>query len=53
MMTIKELLPSVDNFIQAVISTRFIDEQDFYKAIANMCNAKANRLAGLDPQRNR
>ena len=53
MMTIKELLPSMDNFIQAVVHTRAIDEQEFYRAIADMCNAQANRLAGLDPDRNR
>ena len=48
-----DVLISVENFIDAVASTRFIDEQELYEAVAKMATARANRLAGLNPDRNR
>ena len=53
MNTIKELLPAIDNFLISLVNTRHINEQELYEAVAKMCNARANRLAGLDPDRNR
>ncbi len=53
MNTIKELLPQIDNFLISLINTRYINEKELYEAVAKMCTAHANRLAGLDPDRNR
>ena len=39
-----DVLVSVENFI---------DEQELYEAVAKMAIARKNRLAGLDPDRNR
>ena len=48
-----DVLVSVENFIDAIATTRFIDEQELYEAVAKMATARTNRLAGLDPDRNR
>ena len=48
-----DVLVSVENFIDALVNTRFIDEQELYEAVAKMATARTNRLAGLDPDRNR
>jgi hypothetical protein len=53
MIQTKDVIPSVENFLDALINTRHLDEQELYRFVARMCNARANRLAGLDPDRNR
>ena len=49
----KEMLPSIENFIDAVINTRFLDEQEMYDLVWDMAQRKVNRLRALDPLRNR
>ena len=51
--TIKELLPHIENYLIALVNTCYVDEQELFGAIATMCQLRANRLAALDPQRNR
>ena len=53
MITIKELLPHIENYLVALINTRYVDEQELFEALADMCQRRANRLAGLDPDRNK
>ena len=52
-MTIKELLPHIDNYLISIVNTHYVDEKDLYGALATMCQMRANRLAALDPDRNR
>ena len=49
----KEYLASIDNFVTAVINTRFLNEQDMWDAILAYAKAKVNRLHAIDPLRNR
>ena len=49
----KEMLPSIENFIDAVINTRFLDEQEMYDLVWDMAQRKVIRLRALDPLRNR
>ena len=53
MITIKELLPHIENYLIALVNTRYVDEQELFAAVATMCQKRANRLAALDPARNR
>ena len=53
MITVEELLPHIENYLIALVNTRFVDQQELFQAVASMCQARANRLAALDPQRNR
>ena len=53
MMQAKDVVVSVDNFIAAIISSRHVDELELYQEVAKLCNSNINRLAGLDPDRNR
>ena len=48
-----DVLVSVENFLDALVNTRHLDEQELYDAVAKMAIARTNRLAGLDPDRNR
>ena len=51
--TIKELLPHIENYLIALVNTRYVNERELFGAVATMCHRRANRLAALDPQRNR
>ena len=51
--TIKELLPHIENYLIALVNTRYVDEQELFGAVATMCDMRAKRLAALDPQRSR
>jgi len=51
--TIKELLPHIENYLIALVNTRFVDEQELFGAVATMCQMRSDRLAAFDPQRNR
>ena len=51
--TTKELLPHIENYLIALVNTRYVDEQELFGAVATMCQMRSNRLAALDSQRNR
>ena len=52
-MTTKELLPFIQDYLESLVNTRHLDEQELFAAVATMCQMRANRLAALDPDRNR
>ena len=49
----KQCLESIDNFVTALINTRFLDEQEMWDQLWAYAEAKVNRMRALDPQRNR
>jgi len=49
----KEMLSSIENFIDACINSRYLDEQEMYDLVWHMAEQKVNRLRALDPARNR
>ena len=49
----KQMISSIENFIDALINTRYLDEQEMYDLVWQMAEQKVNRLRALDPQRNR
>ena len=49
----REMLSSIENFIDSLINTRFLDEQEMYDMVWHMAEQRVNRLRALDPQRNR
>ncbi len=49
----KEYISSIDNFVSALINTRFLDEQEMYDMVWHMAEQRVNRLRALDPARNR
>ena len=49
----KHMLGSIENFIDACINSRYLDEQKMYDLVRHMAEQKVNRLRALDPQRNR
>lgn len=51
--TIEELLPHIDSYLCALVNTRYVDQQELFSAVASMCQKRANRLAALDPARNK
>ena len=53
MVSIKELLPHIENYLIALVNTRYVNEQELFGAVATMCQLHADRLAALDPDRNR
>ena len=53
MVTIKELLPHIENYLVALVNTRYVNEQELFGAVATMCQLRANRLAALDLDRNK
>ena len=53
MMKTKELLPSIENFLNALSYTYHVDKRELFELAAAMCTAEARRLAALDPDRNR
>ena len=48
----KQCLESVDNFVSALINTRFLDEQEMWDLVWQHAKQKVNRLRALDPARN-
>ena len=48
----KEYLESIDNFVSAVINTRFLDKQEMWDQLWAYAEAKVNRMRALDPLRN-
>ena len=52
-MTTKKLLPFIMDYLESLVNTRHLDEQELMGAVASMCQLRANRLAALDPDRNR
>ena len=53
MLKAKDVISSVENFVDALISTRHIDEQELWEYVRAFAEIKCNRLRALDPQRNR
>lgn len=49
----KQMLSSIENFIDALINSRYLDEQEMYDLVWDMAERKVNRLRALDPLRNR
>ena len=49
----KDLLDSIENFLSALSYTYHVDKRELYELTGAMCQAKARRLAALDPERNR
>ena len=53
MVKIQTLVDSVDNFIAALCYTYHADKRELMVAVASRATAEADRLAGLDPDRNK
>ena len=49
----KQMLSSIENFIDALINSRYLDEQEMYDMVWHMAEQRVNRLRALDPLRNR
>ena len=49
----KDLMLSVDNFLCALSYSYHVDKQELYAAVADLATREVNRLAGMDPDRNR
>tara|TARA_B100001559_G_scaffold279028_1_gene251330 strand:+ start:81 stop:236 length:156 start_codon:yes stop_codon:yes gene_type:complete len=49
----KQILPSIENFVNAVINSRHLDEQEMWDLVWHMAEQKVNRFRALDPARNR
>ena len=49
----REMLSSIDNFVSALINSRYLDEQEMWDLVWHHAETKVNRLRALDPQRNR
>ena len=41
------------DYIESLVNTRHVDEQELMGAVASMCQLRASRLAALDRDRNR
>ncbi len=48
-----EMLPSVENFIDALVYSHHLDEQEMFDLVWYMAEQRVNRLRALDPARNR
>ena len=48
----KQMLESIENFIDSLIYSRHLDEQEMYDLVWDMAERKVNRLRALDPARN-
>ena len=53
METTKELHPAFDNYLIALINTRYVNEQELFETVASMCQRRVNRMRALDPARNK
>ena len=49
----KECLFSVENFIDSLINTCYLDRQEMYDLVLHMAQQEVNLLRALDPLRNR
>jgi hypothetical protein len=49
----KEMLSSIQNFIDALVYSHYMDEQEMYDLVWHMAERKVNNLRALDPARNR
>lgn len=49
----KQMLSSIENFIDALINSRYLDEQKMYDLVWHMAEQRVNRLRAFDPLRNR
>ena len=49
----KQMLSSIDNFVSALINSRYLDEQEMWDLVWHMAEQKVNRFRALDPARNR
>ena len=49
----KQMIPSIENFIDALINSRYLDEQEMYDLVWHMAEQRVNRLRAIDPLRNR
>ena len=49
----KEYLESIDNFVSALINSRYLDEREMWDLLSDYALRKVNRMRALDPQRNR
>ena len=52
MLKAKDLLPSIENFIDAVISSRHVNELELWEYVRAFAEMKVNRIRSLDPARN-
>ena len=52
-MQIKELMPSIENFIGAMSYTYHVDKRELWLATARMCESLAARELTVDPDRNK
>ena len=48
----KEYLVSIENFIDALVYSHYLDEQEMFDLVSRMAEQRVNRLRALDPQRN-
>ena len=53
MVTIKQLLPHIENYLIALVNTRYINEQELFEAVASMCHARITCLRARDAERNK
>jgi len=49
----KEMLPSIENFIDALVYNHYMDEQEMFDLVWHMAEQRVNRLRALNPDRNR
>lgn len=48
-----EYIFAIENFIDALSYSHRLDKQRLYQLAAEMCTKHSNRLAALDPDRNK
>ena len=53
MIQAKELMPSVEDYLDSLVYSRHVEEQELLALVQKMCVRRLNRLQGLDPQRNK
>ena len=53
MLKAKDMIESIENFVDALISSRHIDEKELWEYIRAFAEMKVNRLNAIDPDRNR
>ena len=53
MVKTKDLLDSIENFLNALSYTYHVDKRELFELAGAMCTSEANRLRALDPDRNR
>ena len=49
----KDMIISIENFLDALINTRYLDEQEMWEYLRAFAEMKCNRHRALDPDRNR